>query len=279
MTLHSKYSEVEKLVNANIAVLLTGEAGSGKTTLISQIADNLKLRFFSQSMTRQTTLSHLLGFMSVTGVYIPSLLKDAAENGGVYLLDELDAADANVVLSLNTIENGYLSFPTGIVKLHPDFRLVATANPQDQHQRYTGRSKLDKATLDRFDIVEIPRDDLLEKTLVDGDTFQRMNLLRRIMLENNSSMLLSMRDSMRYQKRKELDLLNGDDFVFNMVNKSELIFEKYLVELPAMPKHLNQSQCDSLDDLNDLIVQRGKQDAQARTASGSKSKQGPKPTF
>jgi len=251
MTLHSRYGEVELLVKNRIPVLLTGEKGSGKTTLVHQIAEALDLRFFSMSMTRQTTLSHLLGFMSVNGTYVPSLLKDAFENGGLYLLDELDAADANVLLCLNTIENGYLSFPTGVIQVHPDFRLAATANPQDQHDFYTGRSKLDAATLDRFDLVEIDRDDHLEKSLVDPDTFRRMSLLRGILADTNSSICLSMRDSIRYQQRKELNLLDG--FVYRLVQKSDLVFQKYADDLESMPKHTDQSECNTFEELVDLV--------------------------
>ncbi len=248
---HSKFNEAKTLVDANIPVLLTGEKGSGKTTIAIQIAEDLGLRFFSQSMTRQTTLSHLLGFMSVNGNYVPSLLRDCLENGGLFLMDEIDAADANVLLSLNTIENGYVSFPTGIVKCHENFRLMATANPPDQHSHYTGRTKLDGATLDRYDRIEVARDENLEKSLVDADTYRRMTLVRHILKENNSSIIVSMRDSMRYQKRKELGLLDG--FIYQMIDRNDLIFETYEKRLETMPKHSDQGECQTFEELIDLV--------------------------
>lgn len=248
---HSKSSEVRTLINANIAVLLTGEKGSGKTTLVEQVAAELELKFYSISMTRQTTLSHLLGFMSVNGTYVPSLLKECFENGGLFLLDELDAGDPNVLLALNTIENGYITFPTGLVRAHADFRLVATANPQDQHSFYTGRTKLDAATMDRFDEIEIPRDEDLERSLVDPDTFRRMALIRTVLEDTNSAIVVSMRDSMRYQVRKGLGLLDG--FLYKLVEKSDLVFDAYKEKLLTMPKHSNQSECQSFDELVDLV--------------------------
>ena len=249
---HKKYNEAKRLIEAGIPVLLTGDAGSGKSTLAREIARDMDLRFFSISLTRQTTLSHMLGFLSVNGTYIPSNLRDSFENGGLMLLDELDAGDANVLLCLNTIENGYISFPDKLVESHPDFRLVATSNPQDQHQFYTGRSKLDGATLDRFDIIDVDRDDNLEKSLVDHDTHQRMQLMRKLMKEYNMSKRVSMRDAIRYQKRKDLNLLSKE-FIFRLADSSDGVIEKYSAQVASLPKHQDQSECETFDDLWNLI--------------------------
>ena len=255
MTHHAKYDEVTKLIKANIAVLLTGEAGSGKTTLIKDIAEDMKLKFYTISMTRQTTLSHLLGFISVNGNYIASNLRKCFEFGGLMLLDEIDAGDPNVLLALNTIENGYISFPDELVECHPDFRIAATANPQDQHNFYTGRSKLDGATLDRFDTIDVDRDETLEQTLVDEDTFMRMQLLRKIMASRNAAKPISMRDSVRYQQRKDLQLLD-DKFILRLTDKSKLVYEQYNKEIGNLPKHQDQSQCETIDELSDLLMKR-----------------------
>lgn len=275
MQCHSKFDEVLVLVEAGVPVLLTGEKGSGKTTLVMQIAENLKLRFFSLPMTRQTTLSHLLGFMSVNGTYVPSLLKDAFENGGLFLLDEIDAGDPNVLLCLNTIENGYISFPSGIIKVHDDFRLLATANPQNQHEFYTGRSKLDAATLDRFDTIEVGRDESLEKSLVDFDTTLHMTLVREVLAESNSSIVISMRDSMRYQKRKELGLLDG--FLYKLIDKSDLVFQMYEKRLSTMPKHSDQSECKTFPELVALMNIQAKQQSDNPSPPGN-AKGKPPPT-
>jgi MoxR-like ATPase len=251
MTYHFKLEEVKVLVNVSMPVMLTGEKGSGKTTLAKQVAEALDLDFYSISMTRQTTLSHLLGYMSVDGTYIPSILHKAITHGGLYLLDEIDAGDANVLLSLNTIENGYLSFPTGIVECHKDFRLMSTANPQNEHHHYTGRSKLDAATLDRFDIIDIDRDQKLEATLVDRETLRNMNILRKIVKNANSDIVVSMRDSLRYQTRKNLNVLN--DFVYRLVGKSNLMFDNYNAKIKSLPKYADQSECKTFPDLVNLL--------------------------
>jgi MoxR-like ATPase len=255
MIKHHKYGEVKTLIDAGQPVLLTGEAGSGKTTVAQSIAEENNMEFRSMSMTRQTTLGHILGFMSVNGTYVKSVFRVCFEEGGMMLLDEIDAGDANVLLAFNTIENGYVAFPDTLVKCHPDFRLVATANPQDQHNFYTGRSKLDGATLDRFDTIDIDRDNELEKSLVDRDTHQRMQLLRKLMDSNNSSKVVSMRDALRYQKRKELNLIT-DNFIYRLIGQNDLVLEQYNKEIEAMPKHQSQSECETYEDLVNLMKGR-----------------------
>ena len=244
---HNKYAAVEMLVNANMPVLLTGERGSGKTTLAKSVAEGLSLKFYSMSMTRQTTLSHIQGFMNVNGIYIPSQMRLAIEGGGLMLLDELDASDPNVILSLNTIENGYVSFPDGIVDVHPDFRLMATSNPQDNHKDYNGRVKLDASTMDRFDKVKLEKDDLLEQSLVDFHTYSHMELIRKCLRENASGTYISMRDSIRFQGRKELNLL--DLFVDELLEKDLLALEKYNSLKMDIPAVYNIEDCEDLKSL------------------------------
>ena len=250
--IHSKSSEISTLVNANIAVLLTGERGSGKTTVCMQVAESLNLKFYSISMTRQTTLSHLLGFVNVNGTYIPSQLYHAATKGGMFLIDEIDGGDANVLLTLNTIENGFITFPEGVVELHEDFRLIATANPQDQHEFYVGRNKLDAATLDRFDIVQIDTDSELERSLVDNRTYDEITLMRKLLKEANSSKHVSMRDTIRFYKRKGLGL--AEKFAERIFGDMPGMIDRYHEQLSTLPKYFKQEECETVDDLITLLV-------------------------
>lgn len=250
---HNKHFEVLTLVEAGVPVLLTGERGSGKTTLAKDIAKALSLTFFSMSMTRQTTLSHLLGFMNVNGEYIPSQLRIAAESGGVFLLDEMDASDPNVLLCLNTIENGYISFPDKVIDIHENFRLMATSNPQDNHKDYNGRTKLDAATMDRFDEISVEKDDILEQNIVDYHTYSHMQLIRKCLADINSSTYISMRDSIRFQKRKELKLLGS--FVDKLLKKDLLALEQYNEQKHNIPEFKNVEDCSLLSDVWKHVTQ------------------------
>lgn len=272
---HHMHSEAEKLVDNNVPVLLTGERGTGKTTLAKDVSKSLNLEFFSMSMTRQTTLSHLLGFMNVNGIYIPSQIRTAAENGGVVLLDEIDASDPNVLLCLNTIENGYLSFPDKVLDLHKNFRLVATCNPQDNHRDYNGRSKLDAATLDRFDKIDIERDENLEKSLVDFSTYNHINLIRECLEENNSYTYLSMRDAIRYQTRKNLGLLDG--FVERLLSKDHMALEGYYSKKDSLPQFSDIQDCEKFSDVWKFI--KNNQDYSANSQPTTKKSVGSYSSF
>jgi len=247
---HPKQKEVALLIKHKQPVLLIGEAGSGKTTIIMNIAKNDGIPYSFIGGTRQTTLSHIIGFMNINGIYVPSTFRKAYEEGHYFNIDEIDAMDANVLLVFNSLENNIMYFPDGYNKPpHKNFRFTATANPQNEH--YTGRSKLDAATLDRFDIVDIDRDQDLEASLVDQETLQHINILRQAIKKTNSDIVISMRDSLRFQNRKNLKILKG--FIHRLSGKSDLIYNMYLETISKLPKHTNQSECKTFKDLVDLL--------------------------
>jgi len=206
---HNKYEEIYKLVDNNIATLLTGPAGSSKSTTAEQVIEALGLKFYEMTMTKQTTVSAILGFVSINGNYIPTLFREAYENGGGFLKNEIDAADVNVLLCFNSIENGYISFPDKLVRAHKDFRLIATANPQSQHNIYTGRSKLDASTLDRFETVEVDRDEALELFLTSKQTYKEVTKARSILSNSGASNEITMRDAIRLERKRHLGLKDG----------------------------------------------------------------------
>jgi MoxR-like ATPase len=242
---HKKYEEVKTLIKENISVLLTGEAGSGKTTLIKKIAEDLNYSFNCISMTRQTTLSSLLGFKNITtGDYVPTSLRNAVEYGGLLLLDEIDAADPNVLLCLNTLENGFIAFPDRIVETHRDFRICATCNPQGK--QYTGRAVLDAATLDRFDSIDIHTDTDLEKHLVGDKAFGMIKDVRLVLTEYSSDKKISMRDSIRLKKRLDLNITGN--FIEKLLGNDITLIENYSTKR-SKKDYLLQSNCKNIDEL------------------------------
>ena len=86
--------------------------------------------------------------------FIPSRFVEVYEQGGVFLLDEIDAADANVMVAINAaLANGVLVTPDGAVhNRHADCLIIAAANTWGRggDLMYVGRNPLDASTLDRF---------------------------------------------------------------------------------------------------------------------------------
>jgi hypothetical protein len=73
---------------------MSGPAGSGKTTLAHDLAKALGRPFGFQSFSAASTEGSLIGSLDAQGNYRESAFVQAYENGGVYLLDEVDAAPA-----------------------------------------------------------------------------------------------------------------------------------------------------------------------------------------
>ncbi len=158
-TVHHQLEEVLGLVEeGHKNVLMVGPAGSGKTTLAKNIAAALGLDFGFISLSQGVTESHLLGRLlpqaDGSWQYQASRFVEIFENGGVFLLDEIDAADANLMVSINAaLANGILANPNGrIHHRHADTYIIAAANTwgRGADSSYVGRNALDASTLDRF---------------------------------------------------------------------------------------------------------------------------------
>jgi hypothetical protein len=103
--------------------------------------------------------------------YVRTVFRNAYENGGLFLLDEIDAGNSNVLIQLNAaLANNYMSFPDGMIRRHDNFRIVASANTfgLGASRQYVGRNQLDAATLDRFVVLSWDIDDNLEQSLAGG---------------------------------------------------------------------------------------------------------------
>jgi len=182
---HEAFNRILQAVSANISggILLVGGAGSGKTTTCHKVAEALGLPFRTISVCKQTTLSHLVGFINVSGEYITTPFREAYEKGGVFLLDEFDAGNENVVLALNSaLANGICEFPDRQIERHKDFRCIASANTYGTGATlaFVGRNKLDGATLDRFVVIEHDYDTKLEFALCGNEQWaERVMSIRK----------------------------------------------------------------------------------------------------
>ena len=154
--------DVMACLKCNIPVFLSGPAGSGKSTIGYMVAEKLGLEPYIVPVCQQTTKADLLGYNDAMGRYVPSPLRFAFENGGVFMLDEIDAANPNVLLIMNTvISSKFVIFPDGKVTKHEHFRVLAGANTigTGNNTQYCGRNRIDAATLDRFAFIPVEYDE------------------------------------------------------------------------------------------------------------------------
>ena len=149
-------------------VMLVGPSGSGKTTVAIDYAKEKEIDYILQQGHAQLTIDDLVGYTSIvkndanqtkSDLYVRSSLREAVEHGYIFIIDEIDACNPNTLLALNSLKNKKFQFPDALIDIHPDFRLIATANTLEYSDTYNGRSKIDKATLARFDIIKYNLDE------------------------------------------------------------------------------------------------------------------------
>lgn len=147
-------------------VWLYGPPGTGKTTAARNVAKALELDF--QCNGAMGTKYELTGFIDAGGTYRGTPFRRAWEHGGVYLFDEIDGSVPAAVVAFNAaLANGVMAFPDGMVERHPDCVIVAAANTTGNGAtaEFTGRMKLDAATMDRFILLEWAIDEALERAM------------------------------------------------------------------------------------------------------------------
>lgn len=162
---HAYFDALLRIVRARKNVWLCGPAGSGKTSAAAGVAKVLGLKFYAKSVGPQVTESSLIGYQDANGKTVLTQLRQAFEFGGVFLLDEVDAASPAVLVVINALlANEVASFPDAVVAKHKDFVLIAGANTigLGADRQYVGRQQIDAATLDRFVLLDWPYDPSIE---------------------------------------------------------------------------------------------------------------------
>ena len=163
---HFQFAQVLQAVSRRVNMWLVGSAGSGKTEIARQTAEALDLPFASINCTSTMQDYRITGYKDANRIYDTTQFRNIFENGGVFVLDEIDNANPNILGILNSaLSNGYMAFPDKQVARHKDFVAIATANTfgAGATMQYVGRNPIDGATIDRFVQLHIKYDEAIQQ--------------------------------------------------------------------------------------------------------------------
>lgn len=166
---------INACIESNAPLLLIGETGTGKTTILREIAKERKKSLVRISVNGSMGVEEILGKWLVeegTTKWQDGILTSAMKKGSWVVMDEINAALPEILFTLHSLldDDRAIILPekdNELVRPHKDFRFFATMNPPEE---YAGTKDMNKALLSRFTAVlkvdvlsEIKEAQLLEK--------------------------------------------------------------------------------------------------------------------
>ena len=147
---------LEKAHKTGLFVLIIGPKGTGKTTLVRKFAFEMKKDLDSVNFSLRTRESHLVGSRTLDKgeiSFVEGVLVKSMRSGTILYLDELNAAEADVLLRLDEALDDrrqlVLKEAEGqIIKAADDWFVMATINPLS----HVGTKELPPQLLSRFPV-------------------------------------------------------------------------------------------------------------------------------
>jgi nitric oxide reductase NorQ protein len=164
---NNAFGILEKAYRSGLFILIIGPKGTGKTTLVRKFASEMKKKLDSVNFSLRTRESHLVGSRTLNKGeinFVEGVLVKSMRNGTLLYLDELNAAEADVLLRLDEALDDrrqlVLKEAEGqIVKAADDWFVIATINPLS----HVGTKELPPQLLSRFPVrmrLDYPPEDI-----------------------------------------------------------------------------------------------------------------------
>ena len=220
---NNSFEKLEKAFEAGLFVIVIGPKGNGKTTLVREFAKKKSINLDSINFSLRTRESHLVGTKTLengTVGFIEGLLVKSMKEGNILYLDEVNAAEADVLLRLDEALDDrrqiVLKESTGeTVTAKEGWFVVATINPLT----HVGTKELPPQLLSRFPVrirLEYPPEDVEleivkrhcsanhENELKQG--IKLANTLRQAAAVEELYYAPSLRETIAYAKLLDLDV-------------------------------------------------------------------------
>ena len=164
---NNSISVLEKGYESDLFVLIIGPKGTGKTSLVRQFAESKNAHLESINFSLRTRESHLVGTKTLYDGNVSfdeGLLVKSMREGSILYLDELNSAEADVLLRLDEALDDrrqiVLKESTGeAINAKTGWFVIATINPLT----HSGTKELPPQLLSRFPIrisLEYPPEDI-----------------------------------------------------------------------------------------------------------------------
>ena len=164
---NNSFEVLEKAYQSSLFVLIIGPKGTGKTILVREFAARKDAKLESINFSLRTRESHLVGSKTLEGGSVnfdEGILVKSMKEGGILYLDEINAAEADVLLRLDEALDDrrqlVLKESGGeLIQASKGWFVIATINPLT----HVGTKELPPQILSRFPVrirLEYPPEEI-----------------------------------------------------------------------------------------------------------------------
>lgn len=226
---------IRACVSLNESVCLIGETGTGKTTLINELAKEESKILHRVSVNGSMSVDEILGkWLAKDGstYWIDGILTKAVRDGHWVVFDELNAMLPEMGFALHSLLDDAKTITLAekdgeVIKAHDEFRFFGSMNPSDD---YAGTKEVNLALMSRFagvfhiDVFPVEQEvKVLERNNIANDTALKLvNLayqLREMRKKGDMSTFVSTRDIIQAGKLATSGLPFEKAVTFSVFNK------------------------------------------------------------